>query len=93
MKAQTYFQFQTWLSWVTSVAFQINDSPITVNETINDNDVLIIDGENKTVQINWVDVDYDGIFPFLWITQNIVTFTIPWTFEVDINVLNKIVYV
>lgn len=89
----TYFQFKTWLSWVNSVQLKINDSTITVNETINDNDILIIDWEDKTVKLNWVDVDYNWVFPFLWITQNILTFTIAGTWSADINVLNKIIYV
>ena len=90
---QVYFQFKTWLSWVNTVWLQINDSLITINESISDNDILIIDWENKTVTINWVNKDYTWIFPILWNSQNIINFTINWTFEVDINVLNKIVYV
>ena len=88
-----YIQFKTWLSSVTSTAFTINSNTLTISETINDNDVIIIDWEEKTVTINWTEVDYSGVFPFMWTTLNAFNFTINGTWEADFTVLNKINYV
>jgi len=88
-----YFNFKTWISWTTSVALTIWDNTITINETISDNDALVVNGLEKTVKLNDVDVDYDWVFPFLNTDWNALNFVINWTFEVDINVINKINYV
>jgi len=88
-----YFQFKTWLSSVESVEVEMWENTITIEETISDNDIIIVNWETKSITLNWSEIDYLWEIPFLWLSQNIVLFTISWTFEVDINVLNKIYYV
>lgn len=88
-----FFAFKTWISGTNSVAVWIWDRTITISENISDNDVIVINSEEKTVKINDIKVDYDGLFPELNIDGNAISFTINWTFEVDINVLNKVNYV
>lgn len=88
-----YFNFKTWISWTTSVTLTIWDSTISIWETISDNDALVINWEEKTVKLNDIDIDYNWVFPILDINWNSLSFVINWTFEVDINVINKINYV
>jgi len=89
-----YLQFKTWLTWVNTTTITIWSDSITINNNINDNDIIFINWETKSVTLNWIEIDYDWTFPKLqasWL--NIVNFIINGTFEVDINVLNKIYYV
>lgn len=88
-----YFAFKTWISWTDNISINIWDRTIIINQSISDNDVLVVDCEKKTVKLNDVKVDYDGLFPELNIDWNAISFTINWTFDVDINVLNKVNYV
>lgn len=90
---RAYFLFNVWTSWVTTVTLTMWDNTITINEAITAGDSLLINGETKEVQLNWVDIDYTWQFPFLSINTNYPIFTIDWTFDVDINILNKKNYV
>lgn len=88
-----YLNFSTWISWTNSISITIWDNTISLSETINNNDALVINWQDKTVKINNIDVDYDWVFPFLDTDWNAINFTINWTFSVDINIINKINYV
>lgn len=82
-----YFYFWTGLGSVTEVAVTIWDTTITVNETIVDGDVLLIDGKNKEVKINDVwGKDYTGTFPVLDIWSNALSVTVNDTWDADIYV-------
>lgn len=73
----------------TELKMKVWDEEIIINESLNDNDIVKIDGENKEVLINEVSVDYDGIFPQMKQWTNFFDFTINWTFIVDVIILNK----
>lgn len=66
---------------VTDVTFlnNTNSDEITVSASFVDGDVIVIDSENKSVQINGVEVDYDGIFPELDIGTNEFTIDVTGT--------------
>jgi phage-related protein len=57
---------------VTAVTFtnDTNGDEITVSATYADGDIITIDSEEKSVTINGVEVDYDGVFPELSIGTN-----------------------
>ena len=82
--------FSTWLSSVTSINIISNWIWITINESISDNDILIIDWREKCVKLNDVEIDFDGIFPILENGSNTLIFTINWTFSVDISLVYKL---
>ena len=88
-----YFLFKTWLTWVNDISVTIWSKTINITETIDDNDVLLINWETKEVLLNWSIVDYNWEFPVLEVNSNIINFEINWTYDVDINVLNKVLYV
>ena len=80
-------------AWVNQIKTKILDNEIIVNETINNNDTLIINWEDKTVKLNNVEKDYDWVFPVLDIWNNVITYTINGTYNVDITMTNPINYV
>lgn len=88
----TYIIFAT-VSWANEIIINIWDNTITISETINSNDVVIVNWEDKTVKINDIEVDYLGTFPMIKTDVNPIYFTINWTWTADITVLNKINYV
>lgn len=52
-----------------------NGDKITIAATFNNGDLITIDGEQKTVQINGVAVDYTGVIPRLKPGNNTLTVT------------------
>jgi len=62
---------------ITALAFEntTNDDAITVSDSFAAGDVLTIDCEEKSVTINGVEVDYDGVFPELEVGVNEFTIT------------------
>jgi len=63
-----------------------NDT-ITINETINAGDIVVINWETKTVQINGIDVDYDWTFFDITKGANIMDINVNWTFSYDLTIL------
>ena len=87
----SYFIFWTWIAALTSIIITSWDNTMTISETISDNDVLIIDWDQKTVTIDWVDVDYTGTFIDLDVWANPILFDFAgWaTFSCDITIIHK----
>jgi len=80
----------TGLIGVTSVEITSDGVWIIISEIISDNDILVIDGRQKTVKLNDVEVDFDWIFPQLENGANTVVFTINGTFSVDVLMVYKL---
>jgi len=85
--------FKTSLSWVDEIKFNIWENEIILNETINDEDVVEINSETKEVFINSIIKDYDWVFPEMVVWTSVIEFTINWTFECDIIIINRKNYV
>lgn len=83
---RVYFVFTTW-GGTNAMTFDLNNRRLTVNETINDGDVLLFDSIEKTVKINGIEVDYTGTFPQLIYGDNSFQFEINGTPDLDITVL------
>lgn len=82
-----YFYFGSGLGGISEVTVTIWDTTITVNETIVDGDVLLIDGKNKEVKINDVwGKDYTWTFPSLDIGSNALSIAVDDTWNADIYV-------
>jgi len=62
---------------VTGINFEntTNGQAIAVNTAFSSGDVLTIDGEARSVTLNGVEVDYDGIFPNIEYGANNYTIT------------------
>lgn len=71
---------------VDEITFTIDDRAITINETISTSDVVNIDCEEKTVEINSTEVDFTGTFPFLDVGVNTCTIEINETKNFDITI-------
>jgi len=86
-----YFIFNSGTSSLWSLAITIKWYILQVTWPFDTNDILIIDGENKTVTLNWVDIDYTWIFQKLEVGSNPVYFTFTgWTVDVDVtNIYTK----
>lgn len=52
-------------SGITGLTFTNNtrDEAIEITQTLATGDILIIDGENRVVTLNAVEIDFDGFFP------------------------------
>lgn len=63
---------------VTAINFEntMNGDAIEITAAFAADDVLIIDSEEKSVTLNGVEVDYDGVFPELVIGTNEFEFTV-----------------
>ena len=70
---------------VTSISIVMWDNTITVLDTYSASDVIVIDGVNKTVKINSVEVDYTWTFPVLEVWVNSYTITLDWTYNFDLT--------
>jgi len=92
-EADLLFHFIFKTANVSEVEVSLWENTITINETIVDWDVLVIDWENKTVKLNNIEVDYLWSFPVLWVNINLINFDITGTFDADISCLNRIFYV
>jgi len=86
-----YLIFWTWIVSLTSVSILTWEDTITINETITDSDVLIVDSNNKIVTLNWVEIDYDWVFLDLQVWYNPISFDFNgWsTVNCDITVIYK----
>ena len=66
-----YFKTLTWV--INTLTLELNWYPITINETINNGDILYIDADNTRILHNNIEVQYTGQFmPFpIWVNANI----------------------
>ena len=71
----------------TQAKITLNSRSITVNENINDWDVLIFDSITKTVLLNNIEIDYVGTFPTIVYGDNLIQFEVNGTPSYDITVL------
>ena len=86
---QLYFGFNV-ATGVTSVAITLWSYSITISETISAGDTLVVDCEEKTVELNWAVIDYDWVFFPLVNGANVVDIQLNWTFDYDFTyVYNK----
>lgn len=82
-------------SGITAVSFKNNtrDETISVSASFAPADLLVIDGEAKTVKINGAEVDYSGTFPKLNPGVNNFTLTLTGTSATyDLTVSHKATY-
>lgn len=70
-------------------SLELNNRIITIDESISSGDLLILDGVEKSVILDGVEVDYSGIFPTITNWSNIAKFTGDWTFTADIIILYR----
>jgi hypothetical protein len=59
---KVYVSFLT-VSALTEFSLELNDRIITINETINNGDLLLLDSIEKAAILDGVEIDYSGIFP------------------------------
>ena len=55
------FVFSPWNVGVTGLTITINGYVLTITQALVDGDVLYVDGENKEVLLNNVEIDYDWV--------------------------------
>lgn len=78
----------------TQVKMKIWDiNEIIIDHTFSNWHILKIDGEKKEVLVNDSEIDYSWIFPIMEVWTNFFEFTINWTFNANVVILNKINYV
>lgn len=72
---------------VTSISMLVNGSLITIVQAIQDNSILIIDSQAKTVTLNGLNIDFTGVFPELSAGSNEITMTISWACSMDYTMI------
>ena len=87
-----YMFFKTGLSWVNEISLTDQRKTITINESIVDNDILVINWLDRSVKLNWVEVDYDGEFLDIFPNTNFIDIAINGTWSADFIFVNKINY-
>lgn len=76
---KTYISFASaGNSWITSLVINTRGTALTVTNSIINWDMLIVDGVNKVVTLNWTEIDYTWIFKPLVPWSNIVTYVFNW---------------
>lgn len=65
---------------------------ITINETIPEFSVIIFDYVNKTVTVNWVEVNFSGIMMPIEINSSVFDFSFTWTIDVNTYILYNPTY-
>jgi len=86
-----YMIFNT--ATVTAFNIELWDNTITITETITDWDIIYINWEEKTVELNGTEIDYSWTFPEMTIGSNFFNYTITGTFNLDTIILNRKNYV
>lgn len=81
-----YVVFNTWSS-TTQFKLTHNGLNLTIPNTFASGDVLIIDGINKEVKKNWVDIDFTGVFPEFTESSNPFTMWFTGTSLADITLI------
>jgi len=74
---------------ITSLALTFDSKVLTVNATIVESDIIIIDSENKTVTKNGTEIDYTWVFPVFEPGTNSYYIDFTWVAVVDIQVTLK----
>lgn len=85
-----YLVFNAWTSWITNIDIVKNWYTFSISEEITEWDILIIDGIEKTVTLNWNFVDYEGIFQRLDVWNN--PFTINFNSWANVVCTNTLIY-
>lgn len=76
-------------SSTNSINFTMWNKSIVINRSISAGDIVIIDSENYEVSYNGVLIDFDGIFPEIWLNNNPYTIVINGTFTVTVTMQRK----
>jgi len=86
-----YLLFKTGIAGLTTIDLEMWWYTIAISETISDNDILIIDAENKEVTLNGADIDYDWPLPVLevWTNSFDLDFTGGSTVSLDLIAIYK----
>lgn len=81
-RAETYPKlFVTMDSWTSAwMRFELNWYVIEINQTLNQGDIIIFDGETKSVTVNDVEVVYSWPFTPLNYGENIFSINNDWTY-------------
>lgn len=88
---RVYLVFTT--AWgADEITFKLNDRELTVQNSINNGDILLYDSLTKSVFINWVEVDYLWAFPQIQYWDNLFEFEVNWTPNYDITILYQTNY-
>jgi len=83
-----YFIFWT-VSATDEISMTLNWSTVSISEAITTWDIVILDAEEKSVKLNWTEIEYTWTFPNLVNWSNLFEFEINETFEVDLTILYK----
>lgn len=73
-------------SSTNSINFTMWNKSIVISNTINAWDIVIIDAENYEVSYNGVLIDFDWVFPEIWLDSNPYTIVINGTFTVTASI-------
>lgn len=87
-----YFIFWAWVSNCDEITIQKDWYTLTINETMADWDILIVDWQTKQVLHNWVSIDYDWPFTQIDTWSNPILVSVNWTYIADITYLYFVNY-
>ena len=74
-------------SSVTQIQMTSNWIWITINTAVAVGDIFYIDWINSVVSKNWVELDYDWVFPKYDSWTNDIVINIDWTYNADISIV------
>lgn len=73
-------------TWTDNISFTIWDNSLIITENISTNNTILIDCKEKTVKINWNEIDFSWTFPILEVWANNYEITINGTVNYNITV-------
>ena len=71
---------------VTEISIDFWDYNLIITKNIVANDILRIDSDDKTVLLNWVEIDYTWQLPLLETWSNPFTISPNWTYDCDVSI-------
>ena len=73
-------------SSVSNISLEMWDTAIVINESINADDIVIIDSIEQTVKVNDEEVNFDWVLPIMEVWANPYTLTVDWTYNLTSSV-------
>lgn len=79
------FWVKTWS--ITELTIKNNGIGITINETINAWDIIYINWELWKIYKNWVEIDFNNVFPLIVFGSNNLNILTTWTYTADLSII------
>lgn len=88
--------FYIWFKSATNVdtiTIKVDWIWCIINQSIAENDILVVNWQNWTVELNGNKIDFEWVLPIFRNWFNNTIWTVNWTFEADVNIVYPYNYI